>query len=307
MYIISILSLSFLVIALFMVIRKTKLQKQKVEQVKEELDKALLEVNEQNIKITNSLRAAQTIQHAILPPSELLKKVFNSYFTIYRPKDIVSGDFYWYGESQGEDNITYKYFACVDCTGHGVPGALMSMIGKTILQEIVDKGLAKDPAKILEMINTRIISYLRQQENSINDGMDISLIRFTDQEGSVKSIDFAGAKSDIYKIDKQKNTLKRYRGSRKFIGGHQRKDINFSTTNIPINKGDYIFMLTDGLLDQNNIKNDKFGRRYFEDYLRQHSNNPLKDVGDLLEAALDVHQKNVPQRDDITVIGIEMK
>ncbi|OHX64909.1 PP2C family protein-serine/threonine phosphatase [Flammeovirga pacifica] len=305
-YTISILSLSLLVIGLFVFIRKTMVQKKKVELVKEELDNALMEVNYQNIKITNSIRAAQTIQNAILPPKKLLKSKFKNFFAIYRPKDIVSGDFYWHGEVIDKENVNHQFFACADCTGHGVPGALMSMIGKTILQEVLEKSLSTDPAVILEMINQRIINYLRQQENTINDGMDIALIKFYDSPSPTKKIEFAGAKSDIYIIRKQQQILERVRGSRKFIGGKQIETRTFETKSITLNKGDNIIMLTDGYLDQNNENNDKFGRRYFEEYIRKHIDQPLVDLGDLLEAALDVHQGNISQRDDITVIGIEM-
>ncbi|WP_281613866.1 SpoIIE family protein phosphatase [Flammeovirga sp. SubArs3] len=305
MYGVSIFGLFLLIVGLMMIIRRTYLQKQKVELVKEELDNAMTQVNDQNVKITNSLRAAQTIQYAILPPMDLLESKFKKFFTLYRPKDIVSGDFYWFGEVKDIHQETHQFFACVDCTGHGVPGALMSMIGKTILQEVLDKRLSQDPAIILEMLNQRIIAYLRQQENSINDGMDIALCKlYTNKEGNPEIL-FAGAKSDIYIIRRKYGVLERHRGSKKSIGGKQRVGREFECNKIVLEEGDAMLMLTDGILDQNNEKNDKFGRRYFEKFVRQHIDQPIEDLGDLIEAALDVHQKTIPQRDDITVIGIE--
>ncbi|WP_044204868.1 SpoIIE family protein phosphatase [Flammeovirga sp. OC4] len=304
-YFLAMCGLLLLVIGLIVIIRRAYLQKRKVELVKEELDDAMTQVNDQNIKITNSLRAAQTIQYAILPPIGLLESRFKKLFSIYRPKDIVSGDFYWYGETKKIDGSLVKFFAVVDCTGHGVPGALMSMIGKTILQEVVDKKLTQDTSIILEMLNQRVITYLRQQENTINDGMDIALCKFETINGVTKMF-FSGAKSDIYIVRKKYGVLERHRGSKKAIGGKQKVGREFETQQIEFEEGDYLLMLTDGILDQNNENNDKFGRRYFETYIRKHIDQPIEDLGDLIEAALDVHQNNIPQRDDITVVGIEL-
>lgn len=304
-YFLAICGLFLLIIGLIVLIKRVYNQKKSVELVKEELDDAMTQVNDQNVKITNSLRAAQTIQYAILPPQNLLESKFRNFFSIYRPKDIVSGDFYWYAETKKLDGSVIKFFAVVDCTGHGVPGALMSMIGKTILQEVVDKKLSQDPSIILEMLNQRVITYLRQQENSINDGMDIALCKFETING-VPKIFFSGAKSDIYIVRKKYGVLERNRGSKKSIGGKQKVGREFLTQEIDYEKGDYLIMLTDGILDQNNEQNNKFGRRYFEQYTKRHIEQPILDLGDLLEAALDVHQNNVPQRDDITVVGIEL-
>ncbi|NME71637.1 SpoIIE family protein phosphatase [Flammeovirga aprica] len=304
-YFMAMCGLFLLIIGLIVIVRRAYLQKRKVELVKEELDDAMTQVNDQNIKITNSLRAAQTIQYAILPPLDLLQSKFKNIFSIYRPKDIVSGDFYWYGETKKRDGSTVKFFAVVDCTGHGVPGALMSMIGKTILQEVVDKKLTQDTSIILEMLNQRVITYLRQQENTINDGMDIALCKFETIDG-VEKLFFSGAKSDIYIARKKYGVLERHRGSKKSIGGKQKVGREFHTEQIEYEEGDYLIMLTDGILDQNNEQNDKFGRRYFEQYIKKHIDQPIEDLGDLVEAALDVHQNNIPQRDDITVLGIQL-
>ncbi|AZQ61517.1 hypothetical protein EI427_04520 [Flammeovirga pectinis] len=307
-YILSTLTLLLLSIGLIAVIRRSYIQRKKVESVKNELDSAMTQVNNQNIKITNSLRAAHTIQSAILPPVELLKSKFSSFFSIYRPKDIVSGDFYWYAETRNKEGLLIKFFALVDCTGHGVPGALMSMIGKSILQEIIDKNMSRDPATILKILDERVIAYLRQQENTVNDGMELAICKFVEQEeeNHTPLLYFAGAKSDLYVVNKKEQSLERYRGNRASIGGTIKNSKVFQTQQIKINYGDLLLLITDGILDQNNLENEKLGRKYFERYVKNNMDQPLKDLGDLLEAALDVHQGTVPQRDDITFIGIEV-
>ncbi|MBB6458932.1 PP2C family protein-serine/threonine phosphatase [Flammeovirga kamogawensis] len=307
-YILSSLILLLLSIGLIAVVRRSYIQRKKVENVKNELDSAMTQVNDQNIKIKNSLRAAHTIQTAILPPIELLKSKFSNFFSIYRPKDIVSGDFYWYAETRNQEGLLIKFFALVDCTGHGVPGALMSMIGKSILQEIIDKNMSRDPATILKILDERVIAYLRQQENTVNDGMELAICKFVEpeQEGHTPLLYFAGAKSDLYIVNKKEHSLERYRGNRASIGGTIKNSKVFQTQQIKINYGDLLLLITDGILDQNNHENEKLGRKYFERYVKNNLDQPLKDLGDLLEAALDVHQGTVPQRDDITFIGIEV-
>ena len=129
-------------------------------------------MNLQNKKINSSIQYAQNIQQAILPLENNIGKYFD-HFIIYKPKDIVSGDFYWYTELENR-----VYLASVDCTGHGVPGAFMSMIGSRLLNEIVIEKEITDPAKILALLNSKIIEALRQNETENADGMDVCLICF---------------------------------------------------------------------------------------------------------------------------------
>ncbi|NJK84959.1 MAG: SpoIIE family protein phosphatase [Bacteroidales bacterium] len=159
-----------------------------------------------------------TIQQAMLPDETMLKEYFNP-FIIYRPKDIVSGDFYWFSPG-----FNGKYFiAVVDCTGHGVPGAFMSMIGNRLLSEIVNERKIEDPKQVLEFLNDEIRLALRQEKTDNNDGMDISFCSFEKQARIELKMIFSGAKRTAYIINQNSGGLISLKGDRKSIGGTAEK------------------------------------------------------------------------------------
>ncbi len=168
-----------LLLYLFFLYRKIRTQKNKIEEQRDILDL-------QNQKINASIQYAQNIQRAILPVKNQIKNLFES-FIIYKPKDIVSGDFYWFAKLKDK-----AFLAAVDCTGHGVPGAFMSMIGNSLLNEIVLEKKVVEPAKILSLLNEKIVESLRQEETENNDGMDVCFISI---DLKTKEITFSGAKT----------------------------------------------------------------------------------------------------------------
>lgn len=262
-------------------------------------------IHETNTKLTDSIRYAQTIQDAILPQSSRLKSLFEECFIIYRPKDIVSGDFYWFLEIE-EEGKKYYYLAVVDCTGHGVPGAFMSMIGSRILNELVLEKRKRLPSEILSYLNKSIRVALKQDvddREANTDGMDLGVLRLQFEEDQVNAI-FAGAKNTMW-LHPHNQELAEIRGDKIHIGGLKNKgDKSFVDHEFTLKKGDVIYLLTDGMPDQNNEERKKLGTPELKDWLEETRSLPMEQQGEELVARLSAYQKTAAQRDDITMLGI---
>ncbi len=265
-------------------------------------------INTKNKMITDSIRYAQTIQEAILPTEIKLKSAFKDHFVLFKPKDIVSGDFYWHisvkNEETGKD---LHYVATVDCTGHGVPGAFMSMIGARILNEVVIEKGHRSPAKILELMNESVIIALKQDSSNKYanmDGMDLSLCLLEKDNENETKLTFAGAKSAIYIHRNKTNEIERVSGDKRAIGGLQRRTKPFENFELTLFDNDALYLITDGYMDQNGTTHKKFGRQHFLELLEKCADMPMQSQKELLETALMKHQENAEQRDDITVLGI---
>jgi serine phosphatase RsbU (regulator of sigma subunit)/ligand-binding sensor domain-containing protein len=259
------------------------------------------ELEEKNRDITSSIEYAKRIQEAILPSKEHIFKKLNKVFILYQPKDIVSGDFYWFAEKNGT-----KIFAVVDCTGHGVPGAFMSMIGHNLLHQIVmEKGLV-DPADILTHLHKGIQQALRQGRNEINtnDGMDVSMITINDEKKEVK---WAGANRPLVLIDAEGNTSK-YDGNKFPVGGAQ-LDIDrvFTTHTIPIKIASMAYMFSDGYADQfGGDKGKKFMVKRFHSLLTTIHRHPAEEQRRVLYDNFMQWRQNHEQVDDVLIVGIEI-
>ncbi|NJO00716.1 MAG: SpoIIE family protein phosphatase [Bacteroidia bacterium] len=273
-----------------------------IELKEEEAKKARLkarEIESKNQLITASIQYAQNIQRAILPSEERIKQYVQDLFVVYLPKDIVSGDFYWFSHIDGK-----TFIAAVDCTGHGVPGAFMSIIGNTLLNEIVNVQKIFDPNIILEMLHQGVRTKLRQDESSNYDGMDLVMCRLEYDLPQVK-ICFSGAKRPLYYLRQQ--GMDELRGDRKSIGGWQ-KEVHrtFEQQEIVLSQGDYLYLTTDGLVDNPNGRRKKFGVKRFKQIVCDNVSLPLNQVKLALLDALIDHQQGAEQRDDITVLGIKL-
>jgi len=290
--IIAILIIATLLLVLY---RKIKSQKIQIEDQRDKLDL-------QNKKINSSIQYAQNIQQAILPLEKNIGKYFD-HFIIYKPKDIVSGDFYWYTELENR-----VYLASVDCTGHGVPGAFMSMIGSRLLNEIVIEKEITDPAKILALLNSKIIEALRQNETENADGMDVCLICFEDIRKKNKVI-FTGAKRPLIVFRNQTSTIEEIKGDRLSIGGskNENRDAEFTNNQIDLNDGDMLFLSSDGITDQNNPERKRYGSQRLNDLIIKIVHDPLTQQKERIETDLKSFQQDAEQRDDITLIGIKIK
>lgn len=290
---VGILLLLFLFFAiLYTLYRKIKFQKRQIEEQRDILDL-------QNKKINSSIQYAQNIQRAILPVKNQIENLFES-FIIYRPKDIVSGDFYWFAQLNDK-----AFLAAVDCTGHGVPGAFMSMIGNSLLNEIVLEKKITVPSKILSLLNEKIVESLRQDETENNDGMDVCLISI---DIKTKEITFSGAKRPLFIFKNKSSELDEIKGDRISIGGakQQKATEDFNNHKISTDKGDILYLSSDGLTDQNNAERKRFGSKRLKEIITSNISEPMHKQKEQIEKELNDFQKDEEQRDDITLIGIKI-
>ncbi|MBI9052434.1 MAG: SpoIIE family protein phosphatase [Bacteroidales bacterium] len=275
---------------LFILYRKIKTQKYQIEIQRDILDL-------QNKKINSSIQYAQNIQRAILPVKDQISNLFES-FIIYKPKDVVSGDFYWFAKVE---NIAY--LAVIDCTGHGVPGAFMSMIGNSLLNEIVLEKREKEPAKILSLLNDKVREALRQDETDNSDGMDVCFISIDFKTNGVK---FSGAKRPLLIYKKEEGNFDEIKGDRISIGGKNNNKKEFTNHRINLKTGDIVYLSSDGLTDQNNNERKRFGSNKLKDTILSNITLSMTGQMGIIENELNNFQQGEEQRDDITLIGLKI-
>ncbi|MEH0157219.1 tetratricopeptide repeat protein [Limibacter armeniacum] len=279
---------------------------------------AYKEINTKNKHITDSMRYAQTIQKAILPTPAKLKRDLLDSFIMFRPKDIVSGDYYWYSKIEGDDLVrgnlrnpfteSLIFLVVADCTGHGVPGGFMSMIGNTLLNEIINQKHIYDPAEILHRLDEGIIRALHQENKSNDDGMDVSLCVIEKSGTETDKIIFAGAKRPMWYIENGNNTLVELKGTNKSIGGlrFKKSSREFEEHTVQLGRGSLIYLSSDGMADQNNGEGKKYGKVKLIELLEQNAEKTMLDQLEALELSLEEHQGKVAQRDDITIVGVRL-
>lgn len=258
------------------------------------------EIRAKNSEIMDSLRYAERIQQAFLPNETMLRETFPEQFILWQPKDIVSGDFYWFHATPDADLI-----ALADCTGHGVPGALMSMIGADILNQIVIERAVLDPARILEELDAGIRRALKQDTSDITalDGMDIGLC-LIDRRRSV--VIYAGSRRSLYLVD-ERGTFSEIKGDRRFIGGRRdRVRRTFTNHRIELAGPTMLYLTTDGFGDQNNAGGVKFGVARLRTMLGELALLDSDAQAAAIAAELARHRGDEPQRDDIVVWGLRV-
>ncbi len=269
-------------------------------QEKEKLQVAYSEIDGKNKDITDSIHYAKRIQKAILPADALIKQSLNESFVFYQPKAIVSGDFYWL-ERWGNETLV----AAVDCTGHGVPGAFMSIVCHNILTQTVNVlGLSK-PALILNEANTQLSKKLNQdpEEATVRDGMDISLIAINFKK---LKIEFAGANNPLWII--RNNKMIQINGDKFPIGAFVGEELQkFSNHEYELVKGDCIYIFTDGFADQfGGPKGKKYKYKQFESILMTNHQLPMDKQQVILSKTINDWMGDLEQIDDILVIGIRI-
>jgi phosphoserine phosphatase RsbU/P len=289
--------------------RTAKIEKQKEEissqrdslaEKNTQLNEAYIEIEEQKKHIMDSIYYARRIQTAILPSFQMLDSKLKTYFIFYLPKDIVSGDFYWMTEVDG-----LVMLAAVDCTGHGVPGAFMSIVGYNQLHNAVSVKKARKASDILNELNEGVISTLNENtsETSIKDGMDMTLCVFNFKK---KKVEFAGANNPIFLI--RDNVPVKYKGDRFPIGAYVDQKAQLFTNNvIDLMEGDMIYLFSDGYADQfGGPENKKFFTKRFDELLFNIHKKPLEEQKELLKTTLYDWMGSNSQVDDILVIGIKI-
>jgi serine phosphatase RsbU (regulator of sigma subunit) len=301
--IISVIFMVFLVGAYINKRRSNNELKSKNEEIsaqKHEIDIQRGILEERNLQITDSIRYAEKIQKGVLADPSGITPYVSGFFVIYRPKDIVSGDFYWFGHYE-----EMAFAAAVDCTGHGVPGAFMSMIGNTILNEILYQKHIFSPAEILENLHNAIRKALKQENKGNDDGMDLCLCKIEREQGFDKKITFSGAKRPLYFFSNGK--IGEIKGDKKSVGGRQKEEKRtFTNRELTLHNGDMIFLTTDGFADQPNSENEKFGTPNLLALLAKVAEYQIYEQEHYIVNELDKHQNGTQQRDDITLIGIKM-
>ncbi|WKN32585.1 PAS domain S-box protein [Porifericola rhodea] len=256
-----------------------------------------LEIQNKNKKINDSINYAQRIQGAILPDNKIIRSVFPDSFIFYKARDVVSGDFPWFLQ-RGED----VFIAAVDCTGHGVPGALISLIGYFLLNDIVRSRKITDPGMILDQLDEGVTQTLRQDsdESKSKDGMDISICRINKNE-----VQYAGAHRPLYHM--KEGEMNEIKGDKFPIGGGIFKNqTNFTTHTLKMSKGDSIYFCSDGFPDQfGGPDNRKFGPKRTRALIAENHERSMDEVGEALATAWTDWKGEEKQTDDVLMIGIK--
>jgi PAS domain S-box-containing protein len=276
----------------------------KIRQQRDELELQNVKIEQQNNHIRGSIRSASLIQNAILPPNELINSAFDN-FIIYLPKDVVSGDFYWFSEIAPQNSQVSSYMlAVVDCSGHGVPGAFMSMIGNRILNEIVLQSKITCPSEVLENLDRSVENALREG----NDGMDVCLCLLHKYNNGKVTLEYAGAKRPLYLLRKNAEAVETIDATRRSIGYFRpnKKKIPFAKQILELSNGDTIYLTTDGIIDQNGLNRTRYGSLKLVNIIQQISGKNMQNQKLNIIEDLKKFQSSEEQRDDITVIGIKI-
>jgi two-component system, sensor histidine kinase LadS len=314
------------------------------QQVKErtaEIEHQKEELAEINAEVMASIKYAKRIQQAIMPGKEQVKKLLDEYLVFYRPKDVVSGDFYFIEGTHvtNEAHTPVVLFAAVDCTGHGVPGAFMSIVGNNYLTQSLSTASVNSPAEALDFLNVGVCKALRQDKgqqgaNTVRDGMDIGLCALDKESGMLQ---FAGAKNPVYIVRKgtgptetfgsaatEKNVMKwdngdvylfEIKGDKQPIGAFMDEElIPFKNHSIPVKKGDMVYVFTDGFADQfggthlpqNKGKGKKYTYKRFKQFLMSIADKHADEQHQLLRNEFTTWKGTTEQLDDVLVVGVRI-
>ena len=258
-----------------------------------------LEVQEKNKKINDSINYSKRIQNAILPNTRLVNKTLPNSFILYKPRDVVSGDFPWFVQMKNE-----IFIAAVDCTGHGVPGALLSLIGYFLLNDIVRSRKISEPGLILDLLDEGVTQTLRQdqEDSDTKDGMDIALCRINIDTNEVA---YAGAHRPLYFT--KDGVMDEIKGNKFPIGGGIYKNqTNFTTHKLSMKKGDSIYFSSDGYPDQfGGPEVRKFGPKRVREMVEKAMNMPMKETYNMFDQEWEAWKGSHKQTDDVLLIGIK--
>jgi serine phosphatase RsbU (regulator of sigma subunit) len=270
-------------------------------------------VEEKNKEITSSITYAKRIQNAILPPDNFIEEILPQNFVLYLPKDIVAGDFYWMETTSGEwregdenpphrtHHSTHILFAAADCTGHGVPGAMVSVVCNNALNRAVREFNLIQPSAILEKVSFLVEETFEKSVNEVKDGMDVALCLFNP---STLELQYAGANNSLYII--RNNELIELKADRQPVGKHFKKK-PFTNHSFQLNKDDTIYLFTDGFADQfGGPKGKKFMYKPFKDLLLKSSTLAISEQKKFIENTFIDWKRDLEQMDDICIIGIKI-
>lgn len=283
--------------------RELREEKEKVEQFNQEIveQKAIIETK--NRDITDSIKYAKNIQEALLPSLQILKKALPESFVLYMPKDIVSGDFYWFANKGGK-----YFFASVDCTGHGVPGAFMSIIGNSLLNEIVTEQHIYKPGEILDHLHAGVKEALNQNKGEFErrDGMDIALCAYNPQ---TNELEYAGANRPLWLFRNNANEMEIIKANKFPIGGLELEESRTFTNHLmQVSSGDTIYVFSDGYADQfGGGTGKKFMVKNMQKLIAQIKSLPMNEQYSRLQNEFLNWRGEFEQVDDVLVIGARIK
>jgi serine phosphatase RsbU (regulator of sigma subunit) len=273
------------------------------------LEKSHMEITHKNDEIMASINYAKRIQEAIMPAYEEVSHYLKNHFIYYRPKDVVAGDFYWF-----EATDEHLFIAAADCTGHGVPGAMVSVVCSNSLNQAVKEMKLTEPAEILNMVRDLVITTFEKSQHDVKDGMDICFCRINLK---TREVVFSGAQNSLYRVTRKPRVVENekaifddthllieYKGDKQPIGKFTFLK-PFSQTSITCEKGDYLYLFTDGYADQfGGPEGRKFMYKPFKKLLLSLHGKEMESQKRELETAFKQWMGNESQVDDICVIGI---
>ena len=266
------------------------------EKQKHIIEKQKMVVDEKNKEILDSITYAKRLQEAILPPIKMVQEQFPNSFILFKPKDIVAGDFYWL-----EQIKDLTFFAAADCTGHGVPGAMVSVVCSNALNRAVKEFGISEPGKILDKVRELVVETFQKSESDVKDGMDISLCSFNKKTNELK---WAGANNPLWLI--RNSELTEYKANKQAIGKVD-NPIPFFTHSINLQKNDAIYLFTDGFSDQfGGPKGKKYKYAPFKDNLISIQSIPMSEQSTKLNITIENWRGSLEQVDDILIIGIKL-
>ncbi|MES2836307.1 MAG: tetratricopeptide repeat protein [Bacteroidota bacterium] len=275
-------------------------QKQKINKSLEEKNRIIEEqkliVEEQNRGITDSIKYAKRLQEAILPPLDFVKSHLNDFFIFYKPKDIVAGDFYWV-----ETKNDWVYVAAADCTGHGVPGAMVSVVCCNALNRALLEYKEVEPGKILDKTRELVLETFSRSDKDVKDGMDISLCAINKKTNEVK---WAGANNALWIVEN--NSVKEIASNKQAIGKVD-NPVSFTTHSLQLEKDTWIYLTTDGFADQfGGEKGKKFKYKPLKELLLTNSNLTPEEQKEKLQITFTQWQRDLEQVDDVCIVGVRL-
>ncbi|MFN3341171.1 MAG: tetratricopeptide repeat protein [Flavobacteriales bacterium] len=278
--------------------RVTNQQKAIIEQQKSAVDHAYGILEVKNREITDSITYAKRIQHAILPSKKRVQESLKDAFILFQPKDIVAGDFYWIEERDGQ-----LMFAACDCTGHGVPGAMVSVICVNGLNRAVRENGLTDPAKILDKTREIVISEFDKSDDEVKDGMDVSLCSLS---RDTMTLQWAGANNPLWIFRKESGEIEEIKADKQTIAKTE-DGKPFTSHQLNISKGDIIYLFTDGYKDQfGGSKGKKFKASNLKKLLLSICNEPMETLQSIIQQNFQSWKGELEQVDDVCVIGVRI-
>lgn len=254
-------------------------------------------IDKQNKELDQSLKYASYIQKALLPSDSDLKKLFPEHFLFYLPRDIVSGDFYWVSKK-----MNFLYIALADCTGHGVPGAFLSILGISFLNQIVDRDVSVSASGVLNRLREYVMKALNQtgMESEQKDGIDMAMCRI---DTKTNQLQFAGAFNSIYVV-KNHNRMVEIPGDKMPIGIAAEEETSFQNHEVELNDDDMVYLFSDGYVDQfGGSEGKKYKYRPFRNLLLDICKQPMEKQKRALMENINTWKGDLPQLDDISIFG----